>query len=241
MMSFLRMITKTLQSVGQMLGLVTRHPEEERRIWGRLRCDHVTNCYVAGKTPASGHEVRVQNLSLGGVGMQSPVAYRPGTLLSLTLPPVAEASEPTEVLACVVRCDPVGEQYELGCTFAAVLEEDDLARFGARKQPAEPTDQRKWVRYECRAEANYQVVRSPEPGLLVPAKVRNLSAGGISLQVDEPLHVGDLLSLELLRDGEVLLTTLASVVRTEQTPEGKRLIGCNFLRELDPAILAQLA
>ncbi|MFQ3592620.1 MAG: PilZ domain-containing protein [Gemmataceae bacterium] len=235
------MFSKTLQSVGRMLGLGPTTEEQDRRIWGRVRCDHFTRCYVAGKAASSGHEVRVRNLSLGGAGMLSPKPYHPGTLLSLLLPPPEETSEPIEVLACVVRCDPQGDQYELGCTFAGVLDEDDLARFGARKQPAAPTDQRQWVRYECKAEANYQIIRPPEPGLLVPALVRNISASGVSLEVSETLRVGDLLSLELIRNGEVLITTLASVVRTEQGTAGQRLVGCNFIRELDSAILVQLA
>jgi c-di-GMP-binding flagellar brake protein YcgR len=235
------MLSKTLQSVGRMLGFGPDTSEEERRTWGRVHCDHVTRCHVACKSESSSHDVRVRNLSAGGMGMVSPVSYNPGTLLSIELPSEQGALEPTEVLACVVRCEPHGEQYDLGCTFAGVLEEADLARFGARKQATEPPDQRQWVRYECRAEANYQVVRAPQPGFLVPATVRNISAGGLSLEVNEALHVGDLLSVELLREREILITTLASVVRTESGPQGQRVVGCNFIRELDQAILAQLS
>jgi c-di-GMP-binding flagellar brake protein YcgR len=235
------MLSKTFQSVSRMLGFGPSTAEEDRRIWGRLHCDHTTRCHVAGKPESTGHEVRVRNLSAGGVGMVSPRSYNPGTLLSMALPTEEGALEPTEVLACVVRCDPQGENYDLGCTFAGVLDETDLARFGARKQTSEPPDQRQWVRYECKAEANYQVVRAPQPGLLVPATVRNISAGGLSLEVKEALHVGDLLSIELTHQGEVLITTLASIVRTEQGGQGQRIVGCNFIRELDQAILAQLA
>jgi len=52
--------------------------------------------------------------------------------------------------------------------------------------------------------------------------------------------VGELLSLELRRDGEAL-TTLASVVRTTTAPDGTRVVGCNFIRELtDEQVLALL-
>jgi hypothetical protein len=76
------------------------------------------------------------------------------------------------------------------------------------------------------------VVRSAEPGDRQPAAVMNVSGGGVALQVNEALNVGDLLSVELRRDDRAVVTALASVVRTTLLPSGERLIGCNFIDEL---------
>jgi hypothetical protein len=85
------------------------------------------------------------------------------------------------------------------------------------------------------------VVRTPVPTPLSEAQVRDISAGGISLEVSEGLGVGDLLSVDLFREDEFLLTTLASIVRTEVGPGGVRLVGCNFIRELSEELLERLA
>ena len=66
---------------------------------------------------------------------------------------------------------------------------------------------------------------------------------GVALEVaDEALSVGDLLSVELSRQGqqEVVLTALASVVRTTQGRNGLRLAGCNFISELPEEQMAEL-
>jgi c-di-GMP-binding flagellar brake protein YcgR len=239
------MISKTLESVRRLLGLDSAAvSEEDRRIWGRISCDRVTHCSAAGQTGAQLHPIQVRNISAGGIGFLSPTPYHPGLLVSIYLPPAGEGEsldERTVVLACVVRCDPKGEQFEVGCTFAGVLDEEDLARFGAGKTPTTPPDKRQWVRYDCKGEAYYQVVRTADSGRMLRATLRNISAGGLSMAVEEVLPVGELLSLELHRDHEVIITTLASVVRTEQGPDGERVVACNFIRALNEAVLAQLA
>ncbi len=227
------MLSRALSYCGRALGLGRPAPpaEEERRLWGRFPCDVETTCRAASG-PAAGSAAmpaRVRNISRGGIALVLGRAFEPGTLLSVSLP-----GEPaTEVLACVVRCEPrPGQAWDAGCTFATELSDQDLQLFGARREKAAASDQRGWVRFTCQARANYQVVRSPEPSGSRPADVLNISAGGIALEVSEELHVGDLLSLELSRQDEVVLTTLASVVRTAAVPDGGRLVGCNFIREL---------
>ena len=73
------------------------------------------------------------------------------------------------------------------------------------------------------------------------ATVLNISGVGVALQVAQPLHVGDLLSLELRRgDGQVVLTTLASVVRVTAPQSGERTVGCNFINELNDDQMSSL-
>jgi hypothetical protein len=245
------MLARALSSWGRLLGL-GREPapvEEERRGFGRVSCDVETTCRPAARGERQGAwTARVKNVSRSGVCLvvAGDPHVRPGELLSVSLPaaPVGEAGgeAPTEeVLACVVRCDPSsGDGWELGCTFAAPLSEQDLRQFGARRGARVPPEQRGRPRFRCQAQAVYQVVRSPEPTAGAPATVLNVSGGGVALAVAEPLAVGDLLSVELLRDGRAVLTALASVVRTTVEGDGGRVVGCNFIRELPEEQVAQL-
>jgi hypothetical protein len=227
------MLSRGLSSWGRLLGLARPQPvvEEERRLWGRIPCDLETTCRsvsgaVTGPLPA-----RVQNIARGGIALVLGRAFEPGTLLAVSLP---GGGSTTEVLACVVRCEEVPDsRWELGGTFAALLGDEDMQLFGACREQLVLPDQRGWERYPCQARATYQVVRSAGPSASQPAEVLNLSAGGIALHVAEPLEVGALLSLELSRDGTVVLTTLASVVRTVCDDNGGRVAGCNFIHELD--------
>src|SRR5207247_3438691 len=109
--------------------------------------------------------------------------------------------------------------------------EAELLGFQPRGRQDHP-EQRGWERYPCAAGAVYQLVRSAQPSGRQPATVLNVSGGGVALQVNEALNVGDLLSVELRRDDRAVLTALARVVRTTVLPGGERLVGCNFIDEL---------
>jgi hypothetical protein len=238
------MLKQALASMGRLFGLGQPMPprDNDRRVWGRASCDVETTCQRAGDPNAPWLTARVRNISQGGIGLTVPQPFSLGALLSVTLPGRPGTDEPTEVLACVVRCDPAEQagRFDLGCTFAGTLSDDDLARFGAHRACGGPDDKRQFVRYACHAGAAYQIVRPPAPTPLAAAKVLDISASGIALEVSELLHVGDLLSLDLSRDGEVVLTTLASVTRTATGHDGKHLIGCNFIRELSEDVVTRL-
>jgi hypothetical protein len=75
----------------------------------------------------------------------------------------------------------------------------------------------------------------------VKAEVVNISVGGVALQVTTPVPVGALLTLQLrLGEGEPVITTLASVVRTTTERDGARLVGCTFIHELSEEQVRQL-
>ncbi len=222
------MLARALSSWGKLLRFGSSTVEEERRLWGRILCDLETTCQAVGSEGGDRLPARVQNISQGGVNLLLVEAFQPGALLSVALPCAAS----TEVLACVVRCEPYDGGWQLGCTFASPLTDDDLDRIesGAGRIPA--LEQRGRARFPCRAGARYQLVRTPELSEQRSIEVLNLSASGIALQGDAPLRVGELLSLELSRDGTAVLTTLASVVRTDIAEDGARFAGCNFIHEL---------
>lgn len=230
------MLARALASCGRLLGLGKREEErsEDRRLWDRVACDLETTCQLAGPVSCDPFVARVGNISRGGINLLVARDIQPGDLVRVTLPAPEEQGF-AEVLACVVRSEEAeGGTRELGCTFACELSEEELGRFGARKQAAEASDQRTWARFDCQARAVYRVVRSRAQGEECPAQVLNISASGVALQVDRPLVAGDLLSIEFRRhdDHSHVLTTLASIVRVSVGVDGTRLVGCNFIRHL---------
>src|SRR5262249_30566466 len=155
-----------------------------------------------------------------------------GSLLSVELPGASDGLSST-VLAYVVRVngDP-GSEWSVGCTFATELNDDDLEPFGAKRVKANTEDQRTWVRFPCAVEAKYQFVKTDQPTTWT-AKVVDLSANGVGLQVDQHLDLGKLLNLELRGDqGNFVLTILACVVRITAQGDGPWAVGCNLIREL---------
>ncbi len=205
---------------------------EERRASGRLACDIETTCHLAASAEKECIGVRVLNVSLGGIKIAVSRSFQPGELLSLALPG-GEWEEVSEVLVCVVHCQFTKDHWQLGCTFATRLSEDDLARFGGpRTQPASP-DHHTGGGFSSPPQASVKIVNSTEEAASCPAPVINVSARGLALQVRFPLNVGELLSVELSRGaGQPVVATLASVVRTTGKPGGDCIAHCNFIHEL---------
>jgi hypothetical protein len=184
----------------------------------------------------------VRNISAGGIGMEMTCSFTPGALVSIALPASAEEGHPTEVLACVVRCDEMTEgRFAVGCTFAAVLPEEDLALFGAKQVKTGDGDKRQWERYPCKAHAFLMPVHAERPAPVKPAVMRDISAGGIAVEADADVQVGDLVQIDVVRDDETLYSTLASVVRVERGhASGRAFIGANFIGELPEDKLARI-
>jgi hypothetical protein len=229
------MFSRALSSWGRLLGLNGSVAEEERRDWVRFPCTLALACQPAGA--AERFAVRVENVSRGGISLAGARRFEPGELLSVELP-----GEGTAVLACVVRADAgAAGGWVLGCTFAAELSDEDLERFGAGRARATAPDPRGRVRFPCRTRATFQMVRDPEARSW-SARVVDISASGVGLQVSAGLAVGELLSIELRNaDDQPVLTTLATVVRVVRQGEQERLLGCTFIRELgEPELLPLL-
>jgi hypothetical protein len=235
------MLSRAISTWGRLLGL-GRGPEteEERRAHGRILCDLETTCQPAGRDQGDPVTVRVRNVSRSGAFLLAPHPFRSGELVSVSLPGAADGAD-AAVLACVVRCDRAADsQWEVGCNFSSMLADADLDRFAPRREPVAPPELRGWVRFVCEAKVAYQVVGAPEPAAWTSAAVVNISGGGVALQVTEPLAVGELLNVELRREGVPVLTALASVVRSAVEPNGERLVGCNFIHELPEDQVAAL-
>ncbi len=238
------MFARAMSTWGRLLGLGSKNdPEEERRRHGRFHCDLETTCHPAGRDPFVAVPARVKNVSRSGACLLVPRAFRTGELISLSLPNSTTESN-TEILACVVRCDPADEQrWEVGCNFSSILADADLHRFHSPANTSKElaTEERNWKRFECQAQAVYQLVSEEEPtSPWNSAEILNISGGGIALKVRQELAVGDLLSIELRRDGMASIAALASVVRTTVESHGEHHVGCTFIHELPEEQLERL-
>jgi len=211
----------------------------ERRLWVRYPANVTANV-----TRAQGDErklnARVRDISLGGANLLVEQAFKPGDLLSIHLPAGPER-DINVVLACVVRATEEGPgKFALGCVFSRELTDEDLEGFGARRLRHSPADNRIYKRFPCDFRARFQQVASGETDFL-EARVLNLSATGIGLEIDYPLEAGSLLNVDLLgKNGQPMRTILSCVVHVTHRAGGSWAVGCNFIRELDEDDLQSL-
>jgi hypothetical protein len=228
------MFQRVLQSWGRLVGWGGEAPaaQGERRVWVRYPCELETTCRPANDVAPQGFQVRVQDISRGGIHLLVNRRFEPGALLSVDLPGAGDGSGCT-ALAYVVRVSArPGGDWAVGCTFATELGDEDLGEFGARRLKPEEPDQRTWQRFACEARASCRPVKAPtaEP---FPVLVLNIAPGGLGLRVGQAIDLGVLLSVELHGPkGEPGLTMMASVVRVNRTVGPAWVLGCNFIREL---------
>lgn len=202
---------------------------DDRRLWVRYAANMPAKVEAADATIRGSAVVR--DLSLGGANLLVEQPFQTGQLVSIELP--ACDDDVRTVLACVVRVAPEGpKRWSLGCVFSRELSADELERFGASRVKHDPADARTWVRFCTELRAEYQVVGDPE-NVTHPARVLNISASGVGLEVDAALEAGGLLNVDLLdRAGHPVRSILACVVHTTRRAGGALAVGCNFIREL---------
>jgi hypothetical protein len=211
---------------------------DDRRVWVRRASGAEARLTPAG-ADAAPVAARVQDVSHDGARLVVDRRFEPGALLSVELP--APEGAAVTVLACVVHARPHGPgEWLLGCRFSAKLTAEDLGAFGAAKKRPTPPDSRNWSRVPCDVTATYGRVPEGE-GEPRPARVLNISAGGVGLLVPEDVRVGELLAADLhAADGEQVVSILACVVHVTVRPDGQRVLSCTFIRELNDAALRAL-
>ncbi len=204
---------------------------DERRVWMRYPSDLMTQFAPLNGEVHPGLSAQVKDVSLGGIKLVAGEAFDPGTMVSITLP--GEGKSSMTVLACVVHCGELSEgEWALGCNFAGELQEWQLLAFGARQPPKPTNNGRQWARFPCSIKA---VCRHPnQPSAPAwEAEVFNVSASGMAVKFDALVLTGTLFSAELRGSRATPpLTILACVVHVTVQPDGQRILGCNFIREL---------
>jgi hypothetical protein len=209
----------------------------ERRVWVRHPCDLDTQCGEPyGDEPLA---ARVVDVSRGGVKVVVGRSHMPGSLISIELPgPGGEAT--FAALACVVHERATGTEWVLGCNFSKELDEAQLQAFGGGRAEPPPADKRSWRRFKANLTATVQLTNSADPTRW-PAKVLDLSLGGVALRVTHDIRNGTLLNVDLCgAGGHSVSTMLACVVHMTLHDDGTRRLGCNFIRELSEEDLKAL-
>jgi hypothetical protein len=207
-------------------------PGTEPRLWVRYPCDVAVACQAAARPEDTPQLARVRNISLGGIKLLVDRPFERGAAVSIELPGPSEGLSST-VLATVVRTAPGSKgEWEIGCTFATELTDEELDSLGTRRVPTTPPDRRKWARSPCPVQATFRPLRTREPEV-VNANVADISPSGIGLFSPRRVEPGILLTLELRGQTDLPpLTILACVVRLRTVGDGTWLLGCNFIREL---------
>jgi len=232
------MFARTISSLGRAVGWPKRvaarstTDELDRRVWIRYPCDVEAACKPADSAECQRLSSRVRNVSRGGINLIMDCSVAVGAFLSVELP-APDGEPPATVLAYVARVTPWRDgQWSVGCTFASELSDGDLEPFGAQRLKPNTDDQRSWVRFPCKSQATYQLVKDPQSNPR-SATVVNISASGVGLQVNHPNDLGTLLNLEL-RDAQnqFTLKMLACVVRINPRRRSEWIMGCNLIREL---------
>jgi hypothetical protein len=235
------MFNRVLPSLGRYVDRKPSTPAvEERRVWVRHPCTAATTVQSASDPQSAPIAARVHNVSRGGVMLVAGRRIDAGELISIELP--GREENRGSVLACVLQTEAAGaDEWELNCAFAAELSPGDVRLFDVGASDPVEAEQRSLIRYSCRASAVYEVVggSQAERG---GAAVLDVSIGGIGLATAHPIPLGALLNLEV-RDagGRSVATMLASVVTARPAPDGRSVLGCNFMGELSEAQLHRLA
>jgi hypothetical protein len=101
-------------------------------------------------------------------------------------------------------------------------------------------DRRAWVRYPCNLDSACQPLAGTR-GVEWPAKIRNLSRGGLAVSLTRRFEVGTVLAIDVqgAADGNVG-TVLARVAHVSMQPDGSWLLGCAFTKLLNEEDLKAL-
>lgn len=206
--------------------------EADRRDWARFPCDVKVRCHLMGSSDRESLSAEVMNISRGGISLLVDRELGSGQFLGVDLPTSSEGGVSC-VLAYVLHANLLdGGKWALGCSFSAELDDEELQAFGASRLRPEKKDQRAWVRFPCPFQATFQVVRGTET-VSQSAQVVDIAPTGIGLQIQGPMEVGTLISIEMGgREPAPTLTMLASVVRSREQPGNEWMLGCTFIREL---------
>jgi hypothetical protein len=182
----------------------------------------------------------MENISATGANIRASQLFEVGAYLGVELPATGARSA-SQILALVVRVEPVGHgEWLLGCSFTAELSTEELEPFGAARVLAAEGDRRKWQRFPCEARAACRFLGCAD-GDRLAARVVEVSVAHICLLARCSLEAGDVLNLEVLaNNGETVVNAFACVARVVPCSDGQWTIECNFLSELSERLVAKM-
>lgn len=97
----------------------------------------------------------------------------------------------------------------------------------------EPANRRAWDRYPCEQQGVCRALANSHSGGLWPAKVRDISSGGLSLFMSRRFEVGTMLVVEVGNtSGDESVLLLARVIRISERMRGEWVMGCVLSKQL---------
>jgi hypothetical protein len=125
-----------------------------------------------------------------------------------------------------------GRGWLIGCAFAKELDEASLRLLRAERVEPSGGDARRWVRFPCNVETVCQTCETM-PGEQRPARILNVSPGGVGLLLPCEFAAGTLLSLEMpAPNGGAPRPALVRVVRALPNGPAGWFLGCEFADRL---------
>lgn len=208
-----------------------RAPCEERRASVRHRSARQTDLRSASPPGDSAWTARIRDVSTLGIGLVLPHDLEVGALLEINL---AEATGGAahDVLARVVHTEPDGPGvWQVGCAFVSELGDFQLGELRARQVRTAPGDPRRWMRFPCNVETACSTCLLTA-GEKTPARILNVSPGGVGLLLPCEYEVGTLLNLDVTNGAGVPTKLRVRVVRLLPHDSGGWFLGCEFTDQL---------
>lgn len=189
----------------------------KRRAHARVEADIA--CIVDGTT-----EGRIRNLSVGGALLFGPVGFGDVDDTVSVEFPVGEA-QPLTVFAEVLRITEHGIYAEYGLEFVAVepVEREKIGRCLELVMSGKGVERRRGPRLYRRIELRCRTVEA------FYATINNISCGGLGLECEVPLKVGEQVTVELLVGPLGSPLELTGIVKHVHPAEGGlHLVGLHF-------------
>jgi hypothetical protein len=205
---------------------------EERRASERQTSARAARCQsVRGAADSS--RTRIRDVSAFGIGLVLPHDVEPGAVLTVEVdPPDTQAGRP--ILARVVHTTALNSnEWLVGCAFISELDDVTLNVYQAARVRSTTSDCRTWVRFPCNVETICYSCYST-PGERVPARILNISAGGVGLLTPCEFEKGTLLSLALPGPANrPARKSLVRVLHVRDLHNGDWFLGCEFAEQLN--------
>lgn len=174
----------------------------------------------------------LSDISSLGIGLLVDDPPELGALLEIDLRPASRGTL-LPVLARVVHVEAEEKgRWRVGAAFVAELEDDLLAAFQAERRRSDGEDARRWVRFPCNVETVCWTSETA-PGERRPARIVNVSPGGIALLLPCDFSQGTLLRFRPPAfpdrpDADLLVR----VMRVAQHSHGWWFHGCEFVETI---------
>lgn len=210
-----------------------RCANEERRGDLRRFVDARARCRPLTDDDAPTWTGRIRDISSLGLGLVLPEEVRPGLLLDIDLENKS-GNWLGAVRGRVVHTLRLADgSWLAGCAFVSELDNAELRCFQAERIRSQTGDARRWVRFPCNVETICYTCETA-PGERRPARVLNVSAGGLGLLLPCEFSPGTVLRIELPAEvAQPARLLLIRVVHCVEAPGRGWLLGCEFANQLD--------